>query len=830
MVQYKIKNRIMLAILTCIALVILILTAFTTWFFYTREIAAIQRNNLLLANNYSQKINTFIQKYTTIAKQFASLMEKQALRERSKVMQMLEETLRRDERILGFCVAYEPNRFDGKDARFAGRPGHDTSGRFIPYWNRLNGKIAVEPLVDMETSAWYQEPKKTKKFYLADPLIYNDVLMVSIDVPILQKEEFLGIVALDLSLETIEKLLQNFDQNKAYPSNYAFLLNSRKDVLISISKPLFKDRKEILKKSLADIAQEKKIPSLLTLARKIKSRKAGYLDSKDLFDSKETTLFYTPVGEKDLTFVVSVSKQDLLNNTKRIAVSFALIGILSILLIAGILYFTINSVVKPLNHLTSVVENFSNNQYSDRATIFLPDEVGKLAQTFNTMADDIITYKDNMEEKVASRTKELNDSFETILKLKKQQDGDYFLTSLLLQPLSLNLAKSDTLSFTMFLRQKKEFSFKNSTYQIGGDICITHTIELQGKKYHVFLNADAMGKSIQGAGGALILGAVFHSIIQRSHAQEAYSHTKAHTPEQWIKAAFKEIHKVFETFDGSMLISLIFGLIEEERQIVYFINAEHPWAILYRDGKANFIEQETNFMKLGTPGVSKNLFISVFPLHPGDSLVIGSDGKDDLLLADGLVNEDETLIFRLIEKTNCNLKEVFSLVSEKYALKDDFSLLSIHCKALDSQEESKSFRNRKLFPDVIQKRQTSKSEDYPFAQSIQEIQSYMARKDYQQAMLLAQQLLQKDESNTITMLQASICFKLTKNFRTAIVLAERVKLREPWNIHNLLHLAEMYFHTENYPRANKLLKRAREQNPKHALVQKLAKKWQHRVD
>jgi hypothetical protein len=69
-----------------------------------------------------------------------------------------------------------------------------------------------------------------------------------------------------------------------------------------------------------------------------------------------------------------------------------------------------------------------------------------------------------------------------------------------------------------------------------------------------------MGKSIQGAGGVLVLGTVFKSIIQRTISTAAGKNVY---PERWLKNAFIEMHKAFESFDGSMLMSTVFGLIDE---------------------------------------------------------------------------------------------------------------------------------------------------------------------------------------------------------------------------------------------------------------------------
>lgn len=81
-----------------------------------------------------------------------------------------------------------------------------------------------------------------------------------------------------------------------------------------------------------------------------------------------------------------------------------------------------------------------------------------------------------------------------------------------------------------------------------------------------------------------------------------------------------------------MLISLVMGLVDETTGIVYFINAEHPFSILYRDGVASFIEQELMFRKLGPSGVEGIISIQTFEMKPNDSLIIGSDGRDGVIL------------------------------------------------------------------------------------------------------------------------------------------------------------------------------------------------------
>ncbi len=331
-----------------------------------------------------------------------------------------------------------------------------------------------------------------------------------------------------------------------------------------------------------------------------------------------------------------------------------------------------------LNELVSgnfnvVVMPRSGDDFGQQA-FHLNNVIRKLKEMYAEIRD----LNESLEEKVVTRTEELNQTLSEVQTLKNRQDGDYYLTHLLLNPLGVWDNESSTIHLESLLKQKKEFEFKEKTYEIGGDLNIASSIFLQKKKYTILLNSDAMGKSMQGAGGALVLGAIFSSILQRAKNSELI---RQQTPERWLKNSFIEMHKVFESFDGTMLVSLSLTLIEDQTGFMYYLNAEHPWLVLYRDEKASFIRSAVSYRKLGTLGVKSKIKVSTFRLQAKDVLILGSDGKDDLnlnrkeLASEIKMNIDEDLFLKVVENKKANLTEIYEELRKIGDIVDDVSMI-----------------------------------------------------------------------------------------------------------------------------------------------------------
>ncbi|PKA04512.1 SpoIIE family protein phosphatase, partial [Leptospira ellisii] len=542
--------------------------------------------------------------------------------------------------------------------------------------------------------------------------------------------------------------------------------------------------------------------------------------SRFSFSGKHFYLTRIPYANKGLTdlaleFVLLIDETELYSTTRNLWIYCGLLALsifIGILLVSYLFSRDIINAVKALNFAMK-------NPAEDETTIIdldRTDELGQMGEVFVSMKKEILEHQLSLERKVEEKTQELQETLNEVQALKEKQDGDYYLTSLLIQPLTSLRYSDENTKIESVLKQKKEFRFRSKNSEIGGDLCSIQEITLMGKNYLVILNADAMGKSIQGAGGALVMGTVFKAIITRTQLSRS---NQKKTPEKWLKDCYTELQNVFVTFDGSMLVSAVIALFDRETGALYSINAEHPWMVLYRDGKAAFLDPELLLRKIGFTENAAEPVIRLFRLEPNDVLFIGSDGRDDILLkrpdsSETFMNEDETLFLRLVELSNGELSDLEKLLGHAGEITDDLSIMRIAYKT----ETEPAFQKipsagdeyNSLVKEGIQeiRKKNLKRTRALFEQALaisdadpglfkQLARICIHQKDFSSAAGYGESYVTRFPFDNEFLYYTSFSLRKIKEYPKAIEYAERLRSREPANLRNLKHLVELYRLTGN---------------------------------
>ncbi|MCR9144776.1 MAG: SpoIIE family protein phosphatase [bacterium] len=315
-------------------------------------------------------------------------------------------------------------------------------------------------------------------------------------------------------------------------------------------------------------------------------------------------------------------------------------------------------------------------------------------------------YAQHLESLVEQRTSELQSSLDEVSRLKEQQDGDYLLISRILHPMTSTNIEGEAVRIDSIVAQYKQFEFRGMAGELGGDLCMAEPLQLDGGRYVAFMNADAMGKSVQGASGAIVLAVAFRAFLHLS--ADGQIPISGRPPIEWLLRLTEELQRVFRPFEGRMMVSLLLGLVHESSGQLYAINAGHPSAVLLREGTASYVlhhshdpigsaPEDFDFVNRGAAenqaksestseqhppiAYSPESAIIELQLLDGDVLITGSDGRDDLRRKDDggrdlIQNEPERFV-QIVQSSGGDLMRIQEHLHAAGEQTDDLSLLRV---------------------------------------------------------------------------------------------------------------------------------------------------------
>jgi len=117
---------------------------------------------------------------------------------------LLHDALVAQPELLGLWSVWEPDCFDGRDREFRFAPGHDATGRFVPYWHRGYGSPKLDPVTGYEhpgAGDWYWVPKRYNERCRVEDYLYcvaGRMMRISSEiVPICEGGRVVGVVGAD---------------------------------------------------------------------------------------------------------------------------------------------------------------------------------------------------------------------------------------------------------------------------------------------------------------------------------------------------------------------------------------------------------------------------------------------------------------------------------------------------------------------------------------------------------------------------------------------------------------------------------------------------------
>ena len=299
--------------------------------------------------------------------------------------------------ITGSYFGYEPDA-DEKDQESLGKipaEAMDDSGRFIPYWFVAPGRgrlIELEPLVDMETSLYYQGAKdaylESKKATptITEPYVYQGKMIYEQVYPIVVDGKFMGVAGVDRALADVEAPLRALADAEQID---LFLISSRNKFIAATTDPVREsadDTEWLLKTQKVDAT-----PYGELFAKLFRDRaKAGVLKAEDPVD--DATYYYAmatiPTGDWSLVLrapEAAITGPIWEQLSQRVGISLLFLAV-----IIALLLFLSVGFSRRINRAVVVAERIAEGDLtSETQSTAATDESGVLLRSIDRMNDNL---------------------------------------------------------------------------------------------------------------------------------------------------------------------------------------------------------------------------------------------------------------------------------------------------------------------------------------------------------------------------------------------------------------------------------------------------------
>ncbi len=299
--------------------------------------------------------------------------------DREHIITMLKHVLEHNPNFVGISTLWEPDAFDGKDAMFADKPGHDQTGQFMPYWSRdAQGTIHLDPLVDFDpndSDNYYGCAFQTKRECIIEPLQYpvqgEEIWMTSLVVPIIADGQFYGIVGTDIRLDFLQMIA---DSLNIYDRSSELTLITNKGTLAAVT-----GQPNLIGQSATTL-----YPDISTIVSRIQGGERVVV-----LHEEEAVNMFTPIffgdTETPWTLNITIPHKTMTAEANLFVGRLVQIGALLTIAALLLLWIVARQIAIPIRKLTTAAQSVASGNLDVRADVKTSDETGILAKTFNQM-------------------------------------------------------------------------------------------------------------------------------------------------------------------------------------------------------------------------------------------------------------------------------------------------------------------------------------------------------------------------------------------------------------------------------------------------------------
>ncbi|HCT30592.1 MAG TPA: hypothetical protein DIW31_07620 [Bacteroidales bacterium] len=346
----------------------------------------------------SSQVNIYFQRSVESARSLMNSfnsLRKLENKNREYYNEMLKETLEKNNDFLAVWSMWEGNALDGNDQKYRGVYPYDESGRYDFTYYKDKGRTLIEQgKLSMYDEDFYTIAAKTQKEVINEPYYYsyvndekNQFFETSIVIPVLENGQTLGVVAIDIDLKELSKIIRDI---KLYKTGFGVLISN--DGLIAASSnenaigKKFSENFDFVNGEVLSAIKKGELKTFTSYSK---------IMGKDLFTC------VTPVrvgnSETPWSLCVVVPKSETLSEVSSLFIKAILVGIIGIIILSFLIYFLADNFIKPIYKAVNLAKLIASGDLTSNIEVTRKDELGMLQESLNAMQGKLISILNELQ-------------------------------------------------------------------------------------------------------------------------------------------------------------------------------------------------------------------------------------------------------------------------------------------------------------------------------------------------------------------------------------------------------------------------------------------------
>lgn len=607
------RSRFILLVLAGVALV----SAALAWLTFAESREALldcrQEQLFELARGQAAEVARRLEGVAQAARTLANLLKEYRPQRREDIVRLLRRQVAHSPQIFGMAVAYAPYAF---------APGRRL---FCPYVYRSRQGIQATSLDNEQYNYprrdWFLVPQLLARPVWSEPY-YDEggggTIMTTFSAPLVDKGQVWAVVTADVSLGKLGAYVARLAVGQ---EGYAFLISSQ-GTFLAAPQPHW-----VMRETIFSLAEEMGRPDMRAIGRRMIRGAAGVVETVDWHRGEKAWLAFAPVPGLGWSLGVMLPEREAVAPVFVLARHQAVLAGLGLLVLAGVVWLLVVGLTRPLKKLAAAARRLASGDLQTRVEGVRPgDEVGQLAQAFNTMVEDLNRYVEELTATTAA---------------KERIESELDLANQIQQSILPRIYPP--------FPERSEFDLYATNIparMVGGDFF-----------NFFFVDPGHLGLVVGDVSGKGVPAALFMTVANTLVKNAAQHHLSPAAVLQEMNAQIEPDNQM------CMFVTMFYGVYELATGRLTYVSAGHPAPLLRRtDGRVEQLPR----LKGSAVGILPQLELEEgqVQLEVGEVLLVFTDGLDEAVnaqdemfgiqraadwLARAEIADGPTMIQRLVE-------------------------------------------------------------------------------------------------------------------------------------------------------------------------------------